>query len=153
MFSTTVNFILYRGNLDYFSDVLYLLSRCSRYRYPPKPLTKIFFYFFPTICVLSSLSCHTLRFYAGGGFPIVAVPCGCSLGGYAIGILYHHENFTTPTFTPSLIHHHVLKLSLHIAPVNQLLVSAFSTFTAMSVPFSFPSSSQHYHICRRRLGH
>ena len=41
-----------------------------------------FFFFFPTIFVLF-LFLVTLRFYAGGGFPIVAVPGGCSLGGKA----------------------------------------------------------------------
>ena len=54
----------------------------------------------------------TLRFSAVGGFPIVAVPGGCSIGGQ--GILYHHQNFTTSTFTSQFIHLLALELSVHI---------------------------------------
>ena len=78
-----------------------------------------------------------------------AQPCWW-LFSWGQGVLYYHQNFTTPTFTPSLIHHQALKLSLRIAPVNQLPLSASSTFTAMIVPFSFPSFFQHLsHLSQR----
>ena len=57
------------------------------------------------------------------------------------GVLYHHEDFMTPTFTPSLIHHHVLKLSIHIAPVNQLLVSAIPLSLQCRCPSPSPPPS------------
>ena len=47
-----------------------------------RSFTFFFFFIFPTIFGLF-LFLVTLRFYAGGGFPIVAVPGGCSLGGKA----------------------------------------------------------------------
>ena len=48
---------------------------------------------------------------------------------------------TTSTFTPSFIHRLALKLSIHIAPFNQLLVSAFSLSLQCLCPSPPPSST------------
>ena len=87
-------------------------------------------FFSSTIYVLFSLSCRTevLCWWW--------IPYCCGLWwlfSWGQGVLYHHENFTTPTFTSSLIHLHALKLSIH---------NTHSTSQPAAIMSAFPLSLQ-----------